>query len=146
MVNHYDIRVPHLLTEKHLVNRVTAWFLPCTSKSDGFYRTGIERLPGRWQKVLESNGYYVTDWKHICLKKYDFLIFLEKRYEFFGWPNILERLEMERLMLKNIKTKEICTNKKFISWIINYNFYLFTVHVHGRFFIIFFIYVVFICS
>ena len=31
------------------------------SKPDGFYRTGIEKLSGRWQKVLENNGHYVID-------------------------------------------------------------------------------------
>jgi len=37
------------------------------SKPEGFYRTGIEKLHGWWQKVLENNGHYVIDWKYICL-------------------------------------------------------------------------------
>jgi len=57
-------------------------------KKDGFYRTGIEKLHGRWQKVLENNGHYVIYWKYICLQNIDFLIFLEKRHEFIDWPNI----------------------------------------------------------
>jgi len=31
------------------------------SKPDWFYRTGIEKLAGRRQKILENNGHYVID-------------------------------------------------------------------------------------
>ena len=30
-------------------------------KPEEFYRTGMEKLPGRLRKVLENNGHYVTD-------------------------------------------------------------------------------------
>ena len=43
---------------KDILNQLNDLFAP---KPEGFYRTGIEKLPGRWQKVLENNGHYVID-------------------------------------------------------------------------------------
>jgi len=62
--------IEHSLREKNFANlndiqdHLDDFF---ASKPGGFYKTGIEKLPGRWQKVLENNGHYVIDWKYICL-------------------------------------------------------------------------------
>ena len=33
-----------------------------TSEEASFYHRGIEQLPGRWQKVIGSNGMYFDFW------------------------------------------------------------------------------------
>ena len=43
---------------KDIQNHLDDFF---ASKQEEFYRTGKEKLPGRWQMVLENNGHYVID-------------------------------------------------------------------------------------
>jgi histone-lysine N-methyltransferase SETMAR len=54
----------HHLTGKNFVNEdmlkheLDTFF---TSKPPSFYRSGIETLPSRWQKVVDSDGGYITE-------------------------------------------------------------------------------------
>ena len=83
----HSLRGKNFANLNNIQNQLDNFF---ASKPAGFHITGIEKLHGRWQKVIENNGHYVI--VKIYVFKIEFLIFLENRHEFIGRPNILKLL------------------------------------------------------
>ena len=75
-------------------------------KSATFYQRGIQKLPRKWQKVIDNNGHYIISWLFL-LFGYSKLFHLRAKGSLFMWQPI-------RTITHFVKEKHLTTKRKLL--------------------------------